>query len=194
MATDVDDLPELDNQDSYTAAVDALDSARERLTEIREEIPEAEAEVERLTEEVDETRVAMAAGDATEEDLEATKADLADAEERLGELREEREAQEGAIDRLEARLDEARDEAAGEIAVRYAETADALMAQKTRAMRQLATALEKIDALNQKMAQNGLRRDDRVPSLTPAVKNRDGKTIGADRLRYLAGQLDERRE
>jgi len=194
MATDVDDLPELDNQESYTAAREALDSARERMEELREEVPAAEAKVERLTEEVDETRVAVAAGDATDEDLEAAKAGLAEAEKRLEDLREEKEAQAGAVDRLESRLDEARGRAAGTIAEDYAAAAEAVMAQKARALRSLATALEKMQALKQRAAENGLRRDERVPTVTPAVKTRNGDEVGADRLRYRADQLDERAE
>ena len=114
------------------------------------------------------------------------------ARDRLDGLREERESQESAVDRLEERTESARDDAAAQIAEAYSGAAEALLKQKTRAMRSLATALEKIQVLKQKASENGLRRSERLPPLTATVKKRDGGTVGPDRLRYLADRLEDR--
>jgi len=193
MSIDIDDLPTLES-DRLDAAQAAVETAKERLDSLREQQAEAEAEIERLTDEVDGLRLDVASGEATEEELSDAKASLKAAKERLSDLEDEIEEQTSTIPRLEDRVQAVREEVASDLAEDYAEAARSLLKQKARAMKQLATALEKAHALQEKASTNGLRRDDRIPSLRDTIRSRDGTRVSADRLRHLAGKIDDRLE
>jgi chromosome segregation ATPase len=186
---DLSTLPTLDDAEGPQAARDALQSARERLKAIRSQMEAERAEVDRLTSALDDLRLDVAAGDAGEDDLQARKDELGAAEEAVEELTGEAEAQERTIERLKDRLDDAREDAVSEIAPEYAETAGDLARQKARALRSLATTLEKIADFRKKAAENGLRRDERLRPVQEDLRL-SGKDFTAETLRYRAEKVD----
>ncbi len=192
MATDIDDLSTLES-DRLDAAQAAVSKARDRLQDLRTQHEEAEQEIERLTEEVDTLRLDVASGEATEEELTEAKSDLKEAKARREELAEEIEEQEATVPRLEERVKSVREELAGDLAEEYSSAAQAILKQKAKAMKQLATALDKAEAFQQKAQENGLRKDERLVKVNGAVRAAGGNRVQADSLRFRAEKIQDRK-
>jgi chromosome segregation ATPase len=192
MATDIDDLSTLES-DRLDAAQAAVQTARERLGDLRTQYEEAEQEIERLTEQVDTLRLDVASGEATEEELTEAKADLKEAKARREELAEEIEEQEATVPRLEERVKSVREELAVDLAEEYSSAAQAILKQKAKAMKQLATALDKAEAFQQKAQENGLRKDERLVKVNGAVRAAGGNRVQAESLRYRAEKIQDRK-
>ncbi|MCS4119603.1 hypothetical protein [Salinibacter ruber] len=192
MATDIDDLSTLES-DRLDAAQAAVSKARDRLQDLRTQHEEAEQEIERLTEEVDTLRLDVASGEATEEELTEAKADLKEAKARREELVEEIEEQEATVPRLEERVKSVREELAGDLAEEYSSAAQAILKQKAKAMKQLATALDKAEAFQQKAQENGLRKDERLVKVNGAVRAAGGNRVQAQSLRFRAEKIQDRK-
>jgi chromosome segregation ATPase len=191
MSIDFDELPSIDDHDGVQGARETLKQARERLDTLKEERQEAQAKVEALEDEVDETRIQRTTGDATSEDLENAKYELEVAQDEAEDLEAEVQAQKRAIERLQSRLENAKEEAAGEVASAYSDEAEDVLASQRRALRQLATTLEDAHALKEELTRQGLRRDERVPSLEEKLRIPGGTSVAPDRLRHLANRRDE---
>ena len=192
MATDIDDLSTLES-DRLDAAQAAVQTARERLGDLRTQHEEAEQEIERLTDTVDTLRLDVASGEATEEELTEAKTDLKEAKARREELAEEIEEQEATVPRLEERVKSVREELAGDLAEEYSEAAQDILKQKAKAMKQLATALDKAEAFQQKAQENGLRKDERLVKVNSAVRADGGHRVQADSLRFRAEKIQDRK-
>ncbi len=192
MATDIDDLSTLES-DRLDAAQAAVSKARDRLQDLRTQHEEAEQEIERLTEEVDTLRLDVASGEATEEELTEAKNDLKEAKARREELAEEIEEQEATVPRLEERVKSVREELAGDLAEEYSEAAQSILKQKAKAMKQLATALDKAEAFQQKAQSVGLARDERLVKVNGAVRAAGGNRVQADSLRFRAEKIQDRK-
>jgi len=199
---DFDDLPTLEDDADVQDAAQALDTARDRLQTLTDELPQAKQKAERLEEEVKETRVQVSTGEATESDLKSLKADLAEAKDTLSELQKEKSAQEEAVRRLESRLDAVKDEKGNAFTEEYADVAADVVAKKVRAMRTLATALEAVGAFSSKADGNRVRNDVDLPAIpnTPSVLNEKSKslsggaTITPESLRKRADEIEERND
>lgn len=192
MATDIDDLSTLES-DRLDAAQAAVQNARDRLGDLREQHHETERQVEELTETVDTLRLDVASGEATEEELTEAKADLKEAKARREELAEEIEEQEASVPRLEERVKSVREELAGDLAEEYSEAAQSILKQKAKAMKQLATALDKAEAFQQKAQENGLRKDERLVKVNGAVRAAGGNRVQAESLRFRAEKIQDRK-
>jgi len=192
----LDDLPTLDDSDRWNEFLDSLANARERREELRQRADEVEVQIATLEEEIPEIRVAVATGDATEEELEEAKQELADLEEELTDLREnEIPGAEETVQLLRDRRDQIKTEEGAAIAEAYAEAQATLQKQKRELLEGLAQVLEALDEFQSKKKTNSVGESyaedaPNVPPVHPVIQGRGrSDRVEPDRLRRRADEV-----
>jgi chromosome segregation ATPase len=192
----LDDLPTLDDSDRWNEFLDSLANARERREELRQRADEVEVQIATLEEEIPEIRVAVATGDATEEELEEAKQELADLEEELTDLREnEIPGAEETVQLLRDRRDQIKTEEGAAIAEAYAEAQATLQKQKRELLEGLAQVLEALDEFQSKKKTNSVGESysedaPNVPPIHPTIRGRGrGDRVEPQRLRRQADEV-----
>ena len=188
---DISALPLLNDQVELTAARQVVESAEQRLATLEADLQTEKQNKAAAAAAADEARIDLATGDGVESDLDAAKADFETAAAKVKDLTAEIEEQRETVGRLKERLKAARENSIDAIVGDYATASETLQERKVQAMKALATALENINAFEEKRSQNGLRGDERLVALTDEIRVRGGKRVVSDQLRYEAGRLEE---
>jgi chromosome segregation protein len=193
----IDQLPTLEGHDDIEAARDALASAKERLQDLEDRKAEIEAQIPQLRDEVDDLRVQVAVGDATDEDLQAARQAVAEAEDELEDLDTRQiPSQQQAVERLDERTEAVLDRLGNEFAGEYQEAAIEALRSKAEALRSLADVLDSVDALDSKRADNRIQNEygpevPSVPTLEGTVEVAYKDEHEPDELRDRADELQE---
>lgn len=193
---DIDSLPELDDSERWNEFLGSLANARERREELRERADEVEQEIARLEESLPERRVAVATGDATEEELEEAKQELTALEEELTDLREnEIPGAEETVELLRDRRDQIKTEEGAAIADAYCEAQATLQKRKRELLEGLAQVLEALDEYQGRKKQNAVGESyaedaPNVPPVHPTIQGRGrSDRVEPDRLRRQADEV-----
>jgi len=194
---DLDDLPTLQGHDDIEAARDALASAKERLASLEDKKADLQARLPQLRDEVDDLRVQVAQQEASEEDLQAAREAVTDAEDELEQI-ETREipSQQQAVERLDNRVEEVLDRLGNEFSGEYQEVALELLEAKAQALRNVADVLDSVDAFDLKRSDNRVQNEygpeiPSVPTLEGTVEVGYKDEHEPDELRDRADELDE---
>jgi DNA repair exonuclease SbcCD ATPase subunit len=194
---DIDQLPEIEGHEDIEAARDALASARERLHDLEDRKAEIKAQIPELRDEVDDLRVEVATGDATDEDLQAARQAVAEAEDELERVETRAiPSQQQAVERLDERREAVLDRLGNEFAGEYQEAATELLEREAQALRNVAQVLDLIGAFDAKRAHNRIQNEygpeiPSVPTLEGAVEVAYKDEHEPDELRSLADELQE---
>ena len=193
---DIEALPELADSERWNEFLDSLANARKRREELRQRADEVEQEIATLEEEIPEIRVAVATGDATEEELEEAKQELADLEAELTDLREnEIPGAEETVQLLRDRRDQIKTEEGAAIADAYAEAQATLQKQKRELLEGLAQVLEALDEYQSRKKTNSVGESyaedaPNVPPVHPTIQGRGrSDRVEPDRLRRQADEV-----
>lgn len=195
----IQQLPEIEGQDDIEAARTALASARERLHNLEDRKAEVKAQIPQLRDEVDDLRVEVAqpGADTTDEDLQAAREAVTDAEDELDTL-EERQipSQQQAVERLAERAEDTLDNLGNEFAGQYQSVAIEALRSKAQACRSLADVLGLVDTLDSKRAENRIQNGygpeiPSVPTLDAEVDPPYQDSLDAETLRNVADELEE---
>lgn len=193
----IEQLPEIADHEDVEAARDALASARERLHDLEDRKAEIEAQIPQLRARVNDLHVEVAEGSSTEEDLQAAREAVEEAQdtvERL-ETRQIPSAQQ-AVERLDNRVEEVLDDLGNQFAEEYQEAAIELLEREAQALRNVAQVLDLIGAFDAKRAHNRIQNEygpeiPSVPTLEGAVEVAYKDEHEPDELRSLADELQE---
>jgi hypothetical protein len=195
----IEQLPTIQNHDDIEAARSALASARGRLHELEDRKAELKAQIPQLRDRVDDLRVQVATGDATEGELQEARQAVTDAEDELKRL-ETRQipSQQQAVERLDDRTDEVLDRLGNQFAGAYQEMATQLLDRKAEALRAVARVLDAVDSFDSKRGENRISNAygpsvPSVPTLSETVRHR-GDELDAEALRTVADELEEQAE
>jgi DNA repair exonuclease SbcCD ATPase subunit len=190
----IQQLPEIQGHEDVEAAIEALSSARERLASLEDRKAEVEAQIPELRARVNDLHVEVAEGSSTEEDLQAAREAVEEAQdtvERL-ETRQIPSARQ-AVERLDDRVEEVKDRLGNEFAGQYQEASVELLEREAQALRDLAQVLDLVDRFDGKRASNRIQNAYReeipsVPTLSEEVSHRRD-TLDAEDLRNVADDL-----
>jgi len=193
----IDQLPEIEGHDDIEAARDALASAKERLASLEDRKAEVEAQIPQLRARVNDLHVEVAEGSSTEEDLQAAREAVEEAQdtvERL-ETRQIPSAQQ-AVERLDNRVEEVLDDLGNRFSGVYQEAAIELLEREAQALRNVAQVLDLVDAFDRKRSDNRIQNAYReeipsVPTLEGTVEVGYKDEHEPDELRDRADELDE---
>ncbi len=190
---DIEALPELADSERWSEFLDSLANARERREQLRQRAGEVEQEIATLEESLPERRLAVATGDATEEELEEAKQELSDLEEELTDLREnEIPGAEETVQLLRDRRDQIKTEEGAAIAEAYAEVQSELQSKKRELLEGLAQVLEALDKFQSKKKTNAVGESyaedaPNVPPVHPTIQGRGrSDRVEPQRLRRQA--------
>jgi hypothetical protein len=198
----IQQLPEIQGHDDIEAARDALASAKERLHDLEDRKAEIEAQIPQLRDTVDDRRVEVAQpdSDTTEEDLQAAREAVTDAEDELERIETRAiPSQQQAVERLDNRVEEVLDDLGNRFAGAYQEVALELLEAKAQALRDVADLLDLVDAFDGKRADNRIQNEygpevATVPTLEGTVEVAYKDEHEPDELRDRADELDEQAE
>lgn len=161
----LNELPTLDDSDRWGQLLNSIAAAKERREKLRERADEIEQQLPQHADRIEELRVQVATGEASESDLEAAKKEKAELESELGELRQtEIPAQEETVELLEDRRSEVKSEEGDKLADEYAEVQATLQREKLCLLEQLAAVCEALDEYQ------GLKKSNDVGSYDPEVQ------------------------
>jgi DNA repair exonuclease SbcCD ATPase subunit len=191
------ELPTIQDHEDVEAAIEALANAKERLASLEDRKAEVEAQIPELRARVNDLHVEVAEGSSTEEDLQAAREAVEEAQdtvERL-EARQIPSARQ-AVERLDDRVEEVKDRLGNEFAPQYQEAALELLDAKAERLRDVADLLDLVDTFDGKRASNRIQNAYRpeipsVPTLEGTVEVAYKDEHEPDELRDRADELDE---
>jgi chromosome segregation ATPase len=198
---DLNDLPDLDDSERLANLYRSIGEAKQRREELRERAQTIEQEeLPQAEEEVEATRVAVATGDQTEEDLEQAKAQRAELEAELEDLREnEIPAQVDTVELLADKRSEIREEEGDKLAGAFQAVQIQLQRTKQILLERLATVCDELDSYKSKKTANevGSYKPDvpPVPPVDPLIRDSNGRNkIEPFDLRKHAEEIGDRIE
>jgi chromosome segregation ATPase len=198
---DLEDLPDLDDSERLANLYQSIGDAKQRREKLRERAQEIEQEeLPQAEEEVETTRVAVATGEQTEEDLEQAKAQRAELAAELEDLREnEIPAQENTVDLLADKRSTIREEEGDKLAGAFQAVQLQLQRTKQLLLQRLATVCDELDSYKSKKTANevGSYKPDvpPVPPVDPLIRDSNGRNkIEPFDLRKHAEEIGDRIE